>query len=54
MKTSGLLPFLLTPTVEYFVQVVDESGNVAISDNKGQYFMFVPYKYYLPVVFKGD
>jgi hypothetical protein len=43
----------LTPTVEYFVQAVDEAGNVAVSDNKGRYFKFEPYIFYLPIMFKG-
>ncbi|MFQ5419943.1 MAG: hypothetical protein ACE5EY_06225, partial [Anaerolineae bacterium] len=42
----------LIPAVEYFVQVVDEVGNVAVNNNKGRYFV-TPYMYYLPVVFQG-
>ncbi|KAA3664610.1 MAG: hypothetical protein DWQ04_04815, partial [Chloroflexi bacterium] len=42
----------LKPTVEYFVQVVDEVGNVAVSNNKGRYFV-TPYTYYFPVFFLG-
>ena len=52
---SATLP--ITPTVEYFVQAVDEAGNVAVSHNKGRYFRFEPssyYLYYLPIVFKSD
>jgi hypothetical protein len=41
----------LGPTIEYFIQAVDEAGNVAISSNKGRYFV-IPQKTYLPIVFK--
>jgi len=36
--------------LEYLVQAVDGCGNVAVSDNKGQYFGLPPFRVYLPLV----
>ncbi len=37
---------------EYFVQAVDEAGNVALAADKGQYLQVVPIQLYLPIVFR--
>jgi len=44
----------LTGAVEYFVQVVDEAGNVAVDDNDEGYYEVGPggYSVYLPVVLR--
>jgi hypothetical protein len=36
----------------YFVQVVDNAGNVAVADNKGRYYALPDYDIYLPVTLK--
>jgi hypothetical protein len=48
-RWAGTLP--VSPYLEYFVQAVDSGGNVAIHDNKGQYFVLT--RTYLPAVYKG-
>ncbi|MBN1579575.1 MAG: VCBS repeat-containing protein [Anaerolineae bacterium] len=47
---SGTIP--IAAGIEFFVQVVDRAGNVAVDDNEGGYF-FVPYRVFLPVIFKN-
>jgi hypothetical protein len=56
---------VITATVQtqYFVQAVDGAGNVAVDDNKGQYYGFLPpaplitgrnpVRTYLPQIGKG-
>ncbi len=39
------------PGTEFFVQVVDKAGNVAVDDNGGGYFTF--YTIYLPIVLRN-
>jgi hypothetical protein len=54
-----------TANTRYFVQVVDGAGNIAVDDNKGQYYPLLPplpliqgraleNRLYLPSVQKGD
>ena len=53
---QGTLP--LGRDVEYFVQVVDEAGNVSVDDNGGRYYpIIVPpqdHFIYLPVVLRSS
>jgi predicted phage tail protein len=37
-------------TLEFFIQAVDNSGNVAVHDNKGQYFGLSQYEIFMPIV----
>jgi hypothetical protein len=60
-KWTGVIS--ATVETQYFVQVVDGAGNVAIDDDKGQYHRFLPpvplivgknpHNIYLPIVKKG-
>ena len=43
----------LTGRVNYFVQVVDSAGNIALSENKGAFFEPIDYSAYLPIVLKN-
>ncbi|MBX2997161.1 MAG: hypothetical protein KF893_01530 [Caldilineaceae bacterium] len=63
VKWTGLIT--ATTNTRYFVQVVDGAGNIAIDDNKGQYYPLLPplplaqgraldNRLYLPAVTKGN
>jgi hypothetical protein len=44
----------VTKDTEFFVQVVDRAGNVAVDDNGGAYHTFAAWQsVYLPLVLKG-
>ena len=48
---TGTLPD--SPTLEWFVQVVDAAGNVAVADNRGAYFGQGDRPVWLPMVTRG-
>jgi hypothetical protein len=44
----------VTRNMLYFVQVVDNAGNVSVADNKGHYYEVSGHETYLPVVIKAQ
>ena len=42
-----------TDSLEFFVQAVDNSGNVAVHDNKGHYFGLGYFEIFLPIAIKN-
>jgi hypothetical protein len=50
---QGTLP--LSESVEYFVQVVDDAGNVSVDDNEGRYYQVKPERFpvYFPLILRN-